>query len=239
MRKVFVFISLALSSISCGDAATPGDAENLDSHQCVATWWYLEQDGEIVLEGNKAGFTSVPGELYGTPGVTYSQGYFADSDPALGQGCTFLSKTQLAEGIHDNLTCSIATEQGPNPQWIGAESGSDGDHRPILTSINYDGNYVSGVFEGTMFRLDTLSISPPNIQGKVVNFRFEFFTNNSLVEECSIYKETPCTKKCTREHGECFDFCKEQFPDDDQKVERAICFRECTQAYGRCLKKCK
>lgn len=80
MINFFIFISLALLLISCGDAGTPGDTENLDGEQCAATWWYLEQDGEIVLEGNKASFTSVPGELYGTPGVTYSQGYFADSD---------------------------------------------------------------------------------------------------------------------------------------------------------------
>lgn len=239
MRRFFILGFLILSLTTCGDAGVPGDVENLDSEQCVSTWWYLEQDGEIVLEGNKAGFTSVPGEIYGTPGITYSQGYFADTDPALGQGCTFLSKTQLIEGIHDNLTCSIATEQGPNPQWIGAESGSDGDHRPVLTSIDYDDTYVIGTFEGTMFRIDTLSVSPPNIQGKVVNFRFKFFANNNITEECSVYKDTPCTRKCDREHDECFELCKEKFPNDNQKVERVICYRECTQVYGRCLKNCK
>lgn len=233
MRKVFVFISLALSLISCGDAGTPSDAENLDGEQCAATWWYLEQDGEIVLEGNKAGFTSVPGELYGTPGVTYSQGYFADSDPALGQGCTFLSKTQLAEGIHDNLTCSIATEQGPNPQWIGAESGSDGDHRPILASITYDGDYVGGVFEGTMFRLDTLSVSPPNIEGKIVNYRFIF---NALNENNMNNDEENI---CSKDVQKCYDGCNLKFDECTVPCKTRQCFQACADVRNRCYEKCR
>lgn len=231
MKINFGFVVLAFLAMACGDAKPPA---NIESEQCADTWWYLEQDGEVVLDGNKAGFTNLPGELYGTPGVNYSQGYFADTDPTIGQGCTFLSKMQLIEGTHDNLTCSIATEQGPNPQWVGAESGSDGDHRPILTSINYEGDYIIGTFEGTMFRLDTISISPPNIQGKVVNYSFEF---QALREEsdglCIVDKESPCKEACWKKYIGCRAKCKKK-----ALPERPNCYSECSETHSRCRRSC-
>lgn len=197
MRKTFISIFMSIFLNSCGDAGPSGNVENPeDQQQCTTTWWYFEEDGSIILEGNEAGFTIVPGDIYGTPDITYLQGYFSDTINKIPsrQSCTFLSQQDLSEGIHDNLTCIIDTNQGPNPQWIGAETGSDGDHRPVLTSIKYNGEYVSGTFQGTMFRLDTISISPPNIQGRVVNYKFEF---NALNNKKFTNQYEICGPKCS------------------------------------------
>lgn len=170
MKKVIFVNTLAALIFSCGPTENPEDGDV--GEECVDTWWYLEQDGEIVLQGNIANLGQIPG-------TQYSQGYFIVDDTEQGQGCTFYSMKTLSEGVHDSLTCAIGTDQGPNPQWIGAETDSDGDHRPVITSINYEENSISGIMEGTMFRLDTFSLSPPNIEGTIVSYKFEFSALNS------------------------------------------------------------
>lgn len=230
MKSLHLFISLFLILTACGDIEPPTDVENVDVEKCAKTWWYLEQDGEVVLQGYKAGIADVPGELYGAPGMLYSQGYFADTI-STDQSCTFFSTKKLDESTHDNLTCITATEQGPNPQWIGADTGSDGDHRPNIKNLNYSGNYVSGTVEGTMFRLDTTSVSPPVIEGRVVNYKFEFNALNnvdieSAVENCS--DDSPCAKGCTAKFNRCKDGCKTR-----------TCHARCADVYGRCLRDCE
>ena len=187
MKKVIFLNTLAILIFSCGPAENPENPEDGDvGEECVDTWWYLEQDGEIVLQGDIAKI----GEI---PGTQYSQGFFTVDDNEPVHVCNFYSMKPLSEGIHDNLTCVIGTDQGPNPQWLGAETDSDGDHRPIITSLNYDGIYTHGIMEGTMFRLETFSLSPPNVEGKIVNYRFEF---NALNNKISADYEI-CAPRCS------------------------------------------